>query len=90
MEGLIEIFERKKVQDSIYHKLLKGEGVTTTKENDLAIQKELMDNLIEQFNDEIDNFKEISENDIVNIINKFLRDKLESDADIAEIYSSSK
>lgn len=87
---MIEIFERKKVQDSIYHKLLKGEGVTTTKENDLAIQKELMDNLIEQFNDEIDNFKEISENDIVNIINKFLRDKLESDADIAEIYSSSK
>lgn len=90
MEGLIEIFERKKVQEAIYQKLQKSEGVSNLKENGLAFQKELINNLIDQFNDEIDNFKANDENDIVNIIHKFFKDKLETNTDIAEIYSLSK
>ncbi len=66
--------------------MLKDKYRTEEKENEINNQKYLLENLNHQLMQEIINFKNLRENDLLNIIKKFLKDKAESNSETGQIF----
>ncbi len=86
MKGLIEIFDRKEKEENKLAELVKHKDRTEEKENEINDQKFTLENLNHQLLQEISNFKNTRENDLLNIIKKFLKDKAENNIETAQIF----
>lgn len=83
--GLIEIFARK---ENIEKKLaeLQAEVRRDEIENQIIECKACKDDLIKQLKEEINDFKQNRENDVIDIIKKFFKDKYELNKNISESF----
>jgi hypothetical protein len=86
LKGLIEIFDRKEKEENKLAELVKHKDRTEEKENEINDQKFTLENLNHQLLQEISNFKNTRENDLLNIIKKFLKDKAENNIETAQIF----
>ena len=86
LKGLIEIFDRKERLETEISFLLKELNRTEERENEINELKYFLENLNQQLVYEIYNFKSLRENDLLNIIKKFFKDKAESNIEIAQIF----
>lgn len=87
LKGLIEIFDRKEKEEAKLNTLQKDRERTEEKENELNEQKFLLESMNEQLELEISNFKLNRENDLLEIIKKFFRNKAENNNDIKQIFN---
>ena len=87
MKGLIEIFERKEIEENKLLSLQKDER-TDDVEREIDAQKGNLEKLNEQLLNEIVNFKMLRENDLLKIINKFLKDKSDCNEEIGQIFEN--
>lgn len=86
MKGLIEIFERKEREEIKLTDFLKDMYKIEEKEEEINEQKYILENLNHQLLQEIINFKNYRENDLLNIMKKFLKDKAENNLETGQIF----
>lgn len=90
LEGIIEIFDRKKQHDDQLEQLEdKKEDKNydgTNIENEIETKKEFIGNLIQQLKYEIDKFQTTNESKLITIIKDFYIDKYEKDKEIADFF----
>lgn len=90
LEGIIEIFARKKQHDEqlmqLEDKKEDKNSDGTNIENAIEIKKEFIGNLIQQLKYEIDKFQTMNESKLITIIKDFYIDKYEKDMEIAEFF----
>lgn len=90
LEGIIEIFARKKQHDEqlmqLEDKKEDKNSDGTNLENAIERKKEFIGNLIQQLKYEIDKFQTTNESKLITIIKDFYIDKYEKDMEIAEFF----
>jgi len=86
LKGLIEIFERKEREEIKLTDFLKDMYKIEEKEEEINEQKYILENLNHQLLQEIINFKNYRENDLLNIMKKFLKDKAENNLETGQIF----
>jgi hypothetical protein len=75
LQGIVEIFQRKKEMDDSVNELSK---IGCYENDELDEKKNFQLELDKQLSDEIMNFRTKREEDLLKIVQKFLRDKLET------------